>query len=251
VLPWDDVLPVRIERDGAEIAGMALSRALDPVAGGGDWVIHSADGGKTWDEPLYTGLRWGAPYSVATSSKLPLMTPDGLQVEVEARGESAQYLELTWSELRRDSDRDGLTDLVEERIATDPFAADTDGDGIRDAIDPMPQLAGAARADDTSQIVTALLHALHRGDPTRSFGANFLAGDAARLASTLTNGRFVVLSDDEQALYDAKFGETAFEAIPYVVIRHDGRQATLTHEARDGMAVFDLTKGAGGWSVGW
>src|SRR5207247_869463 len=42
--------------------------------------------------------------------------------------------------LRLDSDGDGLTDLVEKALHTDPKKADTDGDGIDDKHDRMPNV---------------------------------------------------------------------------------------------------------------
>ena len=67
--------PIRLERNGEEVAGIAISAALDPVGElgrGAYWVVHSTDGGRTWDPPLYTGLRESAPYVVPPASKLPL-----------------------------------------------------------------------------------------------------------------------------------------------------------------------------------
>ncbi|MFP5245109.1 MAG: hypothetical protein ACLGH0_00350 [Thermoanaerobaculia bacterium] len=44
----------------------------------------------------------------------------------------------------KDRDGDGLTDFYEERIVTDPANADTDGDGMSDARDPLPLVAYVA-----------------------------------------------------------------------------------------------------------
>jgi hypothetical protein len=44
------------------------------------------------------------------------------------------------SELRRDSDSDGLTDITEQLLLCDPNNSDTDGDGMNDALDPTPNL---------------------------------------------------------------------------------------------------------------
>jgi hypothetical protein len=50
-------------------------------------------------------------------------------------------------EIRKDSDGDGLTDLVEARMGTDPANADTDKDGMSDAIDPCPNAAPRSLGD--------------------------------------------------------------------------------------------------------
>ena len=40
----------------------------------------------------------------------------------------------------QDSDGDGVPDLVEEQLGSDPRAPDTDGDGVPDSLDPAPAL---------------------------------------------------------------------------------------------------------------
>jgi hypothetical protein len=47
---------------------------------------------------------------------------------------------LTLAELQKDSDNDGLTDICEECLMTDPHLMDTDGDGLEDSEDPHPQV---------------------------------------------------------------------------------------------------------------
>lgn len=44
-------------------------------------------------------------------------------------------------EIRKDTDADGLTDIVEARLGTNPAISDTDSDGLRDDVDPCPNAA--------------------------------------------------------------------------------------------------------------
>jgi hypothetical protein len=63
-----------------------------------------------------------------------------------------------------DSDRDGLPNVVEYRIGTDPFNPDTDGDGIIDSKDDEPLVAFRSvqeNADDTVIEVSAEESELH------------------------------------------------------------------------------------------
>ncbi len=56
---------------------------------------------------------------------------------------------LSLTELRRDTDGDGWTDIEERRLGLDPKRADTDGDGVADGLDVCPDYAPTpAEADD-------------------------------------------------------------------------------------------------------
>src|SRR5260221_3759769 len=94
---------VRLEQRGDVSTGLALSEVLDPVedTAGAFWLLRSSDGGKPWEPPRYTGIRDSSP----------------------AAGEiAARYLRMPWDSLRRDSDGDGVPDLVEALVGTDPLS---------------------------------------------------------------------------------------------------------------------------------
>ena len=155
---------IRAERQGDRAVAIGVSQDLDPVgevSAGAYWVILSSDGGRTWDPPLYTGLRVNQPYVVRAVSDLPLLAdghPGHLWMEVEIaelddtritfppiglatkRTAKGLYLDIPLELLQQDSDGDGLTDLAEERLLTDPASRDTDGDGLEDAVDPLPAI---------------------------------------------------------------------------------------------------------------
>jgi hypothetical protein len=290
--------PIRLEQTGEEVTGVAVSQSLDPsgeVGRGAYWVLHSCDGGHTWDQPLYTGLRENAPYAVLPESKLPLAHGDHLEVEVDLREidpdsitfppvalrvkreEHGLYLELPWETLRRDSDGDGVTDLVEERIGTDPFDADSDGDGIADGKDGLPLVALTAGGQSAeSEVLAALLRgfetgagALVVGLPSTAEernacvvrasvvgdGALFLVGDRRLFAPIDINRRVIVLTRDEMDAYEKKFGPTYAADLSFMIVRHDGQKALVVLNESWKEDVFELTKTKDGWSVkvvgGW
>src|SRR6185436_1854566 len=57
-------------------------------------------------------------------------------------------MDIVLSEVMKDSDGDGWTDLEEQRLRTNDHLADTDGDGVPDGRDVCPNYAPAANDDD-------------------------------------------------------------------------------------------------------
>jgi hypothetical protein len=147
-IPWskafaplpDGFAPVRIGRDGARVAVISVSQNLDPtgeVSAGGYWVHLSGDGGKSWQPPLYTGLAEAFPYVVLPKGALPVFDGDTLTIAVDValidtrsityppvglrtlQREHDLYIRVPIADLRRDSDGDGITDLVEHHLLLD------------------------------------------------------------------------------------------------------------------------------------
>ncbi|HEX3130724.1 MAG TPA: thrombospondin type 3 repeat-containing protein [Thermoanaerobaculia bacterium] len=169
---------IRVGQDGQKIAAIVESQALDPVgeiSAGAYWVVLSDDGGATWGDPLYTGLRINQPYVVRPVSNLPLLDGDHLRLEVEVREldptqivfppislpvkrtAKALFLDLPLAALSRDQDGDGLTDLVEARLLTDPNLADSDGDGQADGDDLLPGVPQSADASAATEALAAVM----------------------------------------------------------------------------------------------
>lgn len=115
-------------------------------------------GGGRWEE-LYLSLGDHHPFHALDAAKVPLLDGDDVvrlameEAPLDERsisfppiGLSAPtkrplvVLEAPLAALRRDTDRDGLTDLVEARLLLDPKQRDTDGDGVIDGDDATPRL---------------------------------------------------------------------------------------------------------------
>lgn len=118
------------------------------------WLAEKVNG--KWVRPLFTGVstegvsRWAkpAPPEPTFSGKTAKQLSDG-----------AWFTTLVGNaELAKDSDGDGLTDIAEKRLGTDPKKPDTDGDGDSDAVDPWPN-AASRELSDTEQAVAAAFEA--------------------------------------------------------------------------------------------
>lgn len=116
-------------------------------------VAYSSNAGRTWDY-YYTGLTQD-PLFVKWYSKYPLIDDEG-NIQIEACmtkwvsstlfsnpgykvTKDGLLLTIDMETLRMDSDGDGLTDIEETKLRTDPFNVDTDNDGIPDNLDLNPR----------------------------------------------------------------------------------------------------------------
>jgi hypothetical protein len=122
----------------------------------GYWIALSNDNGKNWKR-YYTGLTVNKNYYFKSNSKIPLWKNSNT-IQVEAAKvkkisnrvimlspekfvtiKDSIAIELDISKIIKDSDNDGLMDIVEDRMLLNPNKPDTDGDGIIDSKDKNPR----------------------------------------------------------------------------------------------------------------
>src|SRR5690349_12103404 len=132
---------IRAEVAGKRAVAISASQNYDPageVSMGGYWVHLSDDGGRSWHQPLYTGLADRFPYVVLPKSPLPLIDGDSIDLAVDINlldtasityppvslrsrsKRSGLYLRIPLQALRTDSDRDGLSDIAARHLLLDP-----------------------------------------------------------------------------------------------------------------------------------
>ena len=118
----------------------------------GIWIAYSENSGNNWNY-YYTGITQTQPAFLKFYSQRPLIKEKG-KLEIEAcflrqlspfshAGpgpfyecvKDGIYLFFDIDIISKDSDGDGLTDMVEDKLYTDKFNKDTDGDGIPDNLD--------------------------------------------------------------------------------------------------------------------
>jgi hypothetical protein len=76
----------------------------------------------------------------------------------------AKPITLSLADLRKDSDHDGLTDIVETRLGLDPHKADTDGDGLSDGQDANPLAAPERSGNERARLLQTIFTALYGKD---------------------------------------------------------------------------------------
>lgn len=142
----------------------------------GIWVAYSEDKGKSWTF-YYTGITHCQPLCFKPQSKKPLFNEQG-DLQLEAcllrqispfwMGHGADYelvkdgllLTIDFETLCKDSDGDGLTDIVEAKFMTDPLNSDTDDDGIADGLDMNPRMS-VPRSEKTAVFEHLVDHRFH------------------------------------------------------------------------------------------
>jgi len=271
----------RTDRLGDLVARVHLNPDVDPmgeVGAGGYWLSFSADGGRTWTRRLYTGLRAHFPYVVEFEHSLPILSGDVVQLAAEIeeidtstisfppiglgtkRHERGRVLTTSLESLSRDSDGDGLSDLLERALLLDPVDADSDGDGLPDGFDPLPRTPYREDTSARSQALrTAIPHlfgsGLHarvvaplraedfEGDGLeRAMGTPVEAGSERTLIVVADNddfagitvaGRVVVLSWQEARAIRERLGVFYPTSIGLFILDHEERRGYL------------------GWGGGW
>jgi len=146
-LPKDQIVAVRQDK-----TGRTWMLFESDVLGNDSDLFIAAKSGKGWDKPVFTGV-WTRP----TFRGRPMPSFRGIPLaELKAQAWIGMFPDDPAIFL--DSDGDGLTDVVEARLGTDPNNRDTDGDGLADAVDPCPN-AAPHPLSDVEQIVAASLEA--------------------------------------------------------------------------------------------
>lgn len=285
---------VRAEKQGARIAALCQSSAVDPageITGGGYWLLLSRDG-TTFGEPLYLGFQAMHPYVPTKKARVLLLAGETLHVEVQVRELDPDsitfppvglrtrrsvddlYIEIPLEMLERDSDRDGLTDLLERRIATNPDVPDTDGDGLYDGADDLPLVANTGAPNPLAGLVAEVLRQIAGFDaaaiiePLREPGADadeamfvdrrrgsgateftFIEGDPEIFRGVQLNGRQAALVLDAAQIEElnARYGPTFALGFPTLLVDEKQERAIVKWSAGWTGGTLRFTRRNGKW----
>lgn len=121
----------------------------------GVWIAVSENYGKDWSY-YFSGLVQRQPIYLKWYSKIPLLTEDNsIQIEAVLLQQQGPFIHpgpmpkyeivkdglsviFDINDLKRDSDNDGLTDIMEKTLHLDLSDPDTDSDGLDDSSDLNP-----------------------------------------------------------------------------------------------------------------
>jgi len=146
----------------------------------------------------------------------------------------AKTITLSLADLRKDSDGDGLTDVVETRLGLDPHKADTNGDGVTDSKDPNPLTPPIKSQTDRNRILQTIFTALFGGDQA-SDPIVVILDKASKQPFNGAHARVLCLTPDEYALQSRHLSSLR-------VLQFGGpKDATSTILTKDGPCLFNET----------
>ncbi|HTQ10088.1 MAG TPA: PQQ-binding-like beta-propeller repeat protein [Fimbriimonadaceae bacterium] len=157
------------EKDDSEGRHWFLLKSGVLGSDGDLWLAEKANG--KWTNAYFTGVstdgvsRWAKPappeptFAGKTASELVAGAWFGALV-----GNAA---------LSKDSDGDGVTDIEEKRLGTNPNSADTDGDGTPDNVDPWPNAPDRTDLSEAEQVLAAAFEARYHFDDSAGAGLFF------------------------------------------------------------------------------
>jgi hypothetical protein len=240
--------------EGTRGVAIVMTRDFDPRGelSAGIAVLLSDNGGATWGRAYHTGLASGFPYRMRATRTAPMFDGDTLQLPVDIeeidpqkvtlpptragvkRAQSDLVVRIPIAALKRDDDGDGLTDIEEERLVTDPRARDTDGDGLFDADDPLPLQGRDDRAEEPRARFLRLFFAHEEATPARGRLENRL------VESTITQlpagARTINLRGLRDA-YEAKLG-VVYPPAYRVLLDQSGWRAIIEVDERWRAATY-------------
>lgn len=271
------IWPLRAQECGATLVMLGTSQSLDPVgevSPGAYWLAISTDRGQAWQE-IYTGLRVYFPYVARAESDVPLLHDGKVLIhadlaELDVRSITFPPLGLEalrekenvviaarLADLQRDTDRDGLADLVEARLLLDAENPDFDGDGILDGYDMQPNVPAGERTErgeafalvleevfgyeraaiipgmQGDRVAEQILQVVASGPPLRVSDTQFVVADPELLKGQLLPFRPIVLTREQAARLQDELGVFLPLELTDMFFSHDGNRAVLT------------------WSAGW
>ncbi len=170
--PWYErvdpakIAPEQVIDTKTDAKGQTWKLFTSDALGNRNDLFISQKVGEKWSPPIWTGVSQGRVLKPSDGGDSKTGTPPPVLPPLMIRGVAEEkVLAGGWitmftgdASLLKDTDGDGLTDIVEARLGTDPTKADTDGDGMPDPVDPCPN-GPLGKMGDEEQIINAAVEA--------------------------------------------------------------------------------------------
>ncbi len=261
ILPRVNPENIVLGREAAGVVVLVLkSGILDPGAKG-YWFTFSANGGLKWTPPLYSGITAEDDFTILPYTHFPIIRVGNIRLEAHAKDftagdqqEPVYLLNVPLEILKRDTDSDGLTDLMEERLLTDPSNKDTDADGKPDFFDNAPLVSN--KPDSEADLVRVAAMGEVIGNSEKSWaeealegGLNIIEVDSYEQSHEFPGleAKFIHLTGDDVARYERKFGPRAIFRFEETGI--SGNRATVKWSRGESEGEVLLKKRKGQWSA--
>jgi len=208
------------------------------AAGGGEIIVfpHALLGGAgdLWAAEIEGSGAVGAPFLLGVSLHDPSVLmdqggaiagrADGDRLTIWPKDEPASSVRVSLAEVKRDADYDGLSDVVERRLRTDPHSPDSDHDGLDDAIDPAPNAERQEPETEEEEIALAIFRQYYLFGSNRQLAV--VVSDAAlewrgRQGPTITLDK----EADKQLIR-----EVGLDGIPHITIHPGTNSISEEHE---------------------
>jgi hypothetical protein len=260
-LPHGTVVAGRVGQ--TEIA-VYLSYKLNPTSELGDagYRVMLRDAkGRTKDASL--GFAMLRPFVVVPNQALPILEGDVLQLAVDVRQVDDasitfppvalkatrtahdKMVRCDLSAVLQDTDADGVTDVEEALLGTDPNDPDTDGDGLSDGGDPAPLGAVAPVTSEDAVRLSALQQLV---DQEAKGEFLVMVGEEPRLAVENVSFRLLQLRADELQSYQRRWGRRVTFALKVTMKGPNAAEVDIDYGWRG--AGFHATRdpGSGRWT---
>jgi hypothetical protein len=197
--------------------GSLLVFQSDYLGGPGDVWIAPLDGaGKITGPALFSGVSIHRRGRLVAEDQRLAARLLGDTLEVRATRGEGKAAAVSLAEIRRDSDGDGLPDVVERRLRLDPHDPDTDHDGIPDAEDLSPNARQARPQGEEQEIAAAVFRQFFQFEEGRSAREPAIIVSDFALKWSGRQGPTITLGADE----DQRFLEEAgYDGIAHIRIR--------------------------------
>ncbi len=249
----------------------------------GYWIAIKNEQG--WNK-YYTGLSANTPLQLKWNSRLDLIKDKNtLQIEscllrllkphgdMES-GPGPKYelikdglvTEFLLDSLVKDSDKDGLTDIVERKMMLNPKSTDTDQDGINDYLDLNPRFKSKdSKRGEAYRILLQKIIDCFSYNPMDTINQNtvdnhfkkgmptflIVTDDDKLKSSNPESGRFIFLSSKEYENYKEYYTNTLVRVSADPVFKVDKKKDTYIIEYSSGGAVYSylLSKQKNEWEL--